>query len=166
MHMQICRLYLASCSYITYMKEWIQVEWQNKRQRSKTEVIEEQRNRPSNKAHPLCTFVPWRIFQQYCYCNITPITHTLPYRHTVHRYAHKHAHSIPIAPPLSLSLSHTRIHTQFKRLNRWTFDLLKNEWASEMRWEAIGDGYKRCVREKGLRAKVVAREMVRGEDKS
>lgn len=63
----------------------------------KTEVTEEQKNWPANKALPLLSFIPSRFFQQYCYCNIiapSP-THKHSKGHTVytHTYMHTHSHT-------------------------------------------------------------------------
>lgn len=56
------------------------------------EVIEEQKYWPTNKARPLFSFIPSRIFWQYRFCNITCVAYAykLPYRHTVNTYAQKH----------------------------------------------------------------------------
>lgn len=107
---------------------WIQMdpneeeaEW-----RCEIAVIGEKESWPSNIAHPLFPFIPSRTFLQYCYCNISFLTHIAIL------YAHMLTHS----------------HRGFTGLNSCTFDLLKNEWASEMRWEAKVEGRERGVRRK------------------
>lgn len=55
--------------------------------------------------------------------------------------------------------THTDTHRGFKGLNSCTFDLLKNEWAWEMRWKAKGEGSEgRCQKEE-VSTNVLATEM-------
>lgn len=132
-----------------------QVEWKNKKSSLKVtwRLLKKRKIWPSNKARALFSFIPSRIFQQYCYCNITRL-HTKN-SHIGILYTHRHTNN-----------THSSTHAlRFKGLSSWTFDLLKNEWAGEMRRKAIGEGDKRSVRETGMRAKVLAREMDGGRDR-